>query len=162
MTRADYWDALDLRSLFPKPKDVLNVLNLFGKDLNGGPEALRVTLPETIEVLKTLYKSKKQLAMTLSNREDIDRNLARLLGVLFWIGVAAAILLSESRFADALLPLGTFLLSLSFMFSDPARGLFLSVVLQFVIKPFDVGDRFTVPSLGYPTLVGLQPTLLCA
>lgn len=49
-----------------------------------------------------------------------------------------------TELTDALLPLMTLLLSLSFMFANTAKTLLESFIFIVIVKPYDVGDRVNV------------------
>lgn len=111
-----------------------------------------VVFEEVVLIVAQIYKDRKSLYATLHDREDIASILTNGLGVLFWF---LMLLLSLSIFginmSNLLLPIGTGLLSLAFIFGESFKDLWQNFIFVWQVRPFDVGDRIVVGT--FPTLI---------
>eukprot|EP01117_Protostelium_nocturnum_P018586 TRINITY_DN7803_c0_g1_i1.p1 TRINITY_DN7803_c0_g1~~TRINITY_DN7803_c0_g1_i1.p1 ORF type:complete len:467 (+),score=112.05 TRINITY_DN7803_c0_g1_i1:165-1403(+) len=133
--------------IFGGEEPARKAFKIFDKDENG-----QVSFEEMIITVIEIYKDRETLFVTLYDRANVADILANMLRFFYWLVI---ILVSISIFdreiiKQALLPLGTAVLALAFVFGNSLRTIWEAILLIFVVKPFDVGDRVTLE--GYPTL----------
>ncbi|KAL7748728.1 hypothetical protein RI367_005882 [Sorochytrium milnesiophthora] len=134
----------DFADHFRTPADTKRVFELFDIEGNGN-----ITKRELRDALVGLYKEKKHLIQSKSDLVKVCRKLDRIFWcftLLMWS--LCVIVIWGGSLSSTLVPLGSFLLALSFAFGSTAKSLFESLVFIFGTHPYDVGDRVFIENVS--------------
>jgi small-conductance mechanosensitive channel len=98
--------------------------------------------------LQRIYKERKALTASLA---DMSSAIGKLDGVLLGIALIICIFIfllifNKTSTVESLVPVSTFVLGFSFIFSNSAKTLFESLIFIFATHPFDVGDLVLIDS----------------
>jgi small-conductance mechanosensitive channel len=97
--------------------------------------------------VRILLRDRKILAKTLQNRQSISGIIVTTMGTLAWIAIAIISLwILDVNYIASLVPLGTALLALSFVFGNSVKNAFEAFLFLFFVKAYDVGDRIGIDS----------------
>jgi small-conductance mechanosensitive channel len=108
---------------------------VFDKDQNGD-----ITFDELRETIKAIYQERKAIGKSLRDSSCVIRTLERILVMIVLIvTVLIGFAIFQSFALSSLVPLGSILLAMSFIFGQSARDTFESFVFIFVVHPFDTG-----------------------
>eukprot|EP00727_Mastigamoeba_balamuthi_P014169 m51a1_g9375 hypothetical protein (748) ;mRNA; f:200281-202887 len=109
----------------------------------------QVTVEDVSAVLLKMLSEHSMLLETLLDRRDIADIIDRIILVLFWfVVILCAIPLYGKSISSLLLPLSTSFLGFSFVFGGSLKSLYESIIVIFVIRPFDRGDRIKLLTTG--------------
>eukprot|EP01088_Endostelium_zonatum_P010974 TRINITY_DN246_c0_g2_i2.p1 TRINITY_DN246_c0_g2~~TRINITY_DN246_c0_g2_i2.p1 ORF type:complete len:736 (-),score=148.96 TRINITY_DN246_c0_g2_i2:231-2438(-) len=124
-----------------------NDFAIFDKNGDG-----RVTEIEVARIIRTVLVDRKKLRDTLFDRENMGAILNTVLTFLWvCIAVLGVLFIFRIDITEYLLPMGSFLLAVSFIFANSLKLMFEGFLEVFIVRPFDIGDRITME--GYPTLI---------
>mmetsp|Transcript_24926 Transcript_24926/g.53792 ORF Transcript_24926/g.53792 Transcript_24926/m.53792 type:complete len:735 (+) Transcript_24926:379-2583(+) len=102
-----------------------------------------------VKAIEQLFEDRRQLTLSLKNSRKVIRSLDK---YLFAVGAIVvfftALFLYHANFQD-LIPLTTFLMGLSFIFSESVKNSFNSIIYLFVVQPYDLGDILIVDDIRY-------------
>lgn len=142
-----YLEEEDFDQFFEYEDDVQAALRLF-------PRGQTIDLALITEAVHRVHKDRKSLYKTLFDRENAGKVLTYIITIFFAIiMVFVVMLIFELSITEYLIPLGTFFLGFSFIFGASLKNVWEGVVLIFAVRPFDIGDRITIPGTTYPTLI---------
>ncbi|KAL7750093.1 hypothetical protein RI367_004608 [Sorochytrium milnesiophthora] len=116
---------------------------------------------EMVEAVVQIYGECRDLA---KSRQDLTRVVAKLDNVLWGfsalISLVCTLLVFNVNITSILVPLGSFLVALSFSFGSTARNMFESLVFIFSMHPYDVGDRVFIDGFNLVvTEIGILTTV---
>lgn len=117
---------------------------LFDKDRNG-----TVTLREMQTTIMRIFKERRNLSESMS---DLSHALGQLNQILYAISFFITTLLSLPIFGvplSSVIPLTSFFLGLSFIFSGVAQQTFAAIIFIFVTHPYDSGDKIIIEEKTY-------------
>lgn len=108
-------------------------------------EKRTIRLKNLIELAKTLYSKRKDMLKTLNDRDSIFEKLEFIffLGVTY-IAVIILFWLFNKNFTVYFLGLGTSLLTVSWIFADMIKKVFICFIFVLIIRPFAIGDRVKI------------------
>ncbi|CAO3610465.1 unnamed protein product [Cunninghamella echinulata] len=140
------------RPFFKSDEETEQAFNTFDKDGNGD-----ISRKEFRDTVISIYEERALLSECI---KDTSQALGKIDIILFIIFLIVAIFICMStifgvNLYQILLPLGTFIMGLSFMFSETVKVAFQSIMFLFVTHPYDIGDvvyiddiRLTVFNMG--------------
>ncbi|KAI9308764.1 Mechanosensitive ion channel-domain-containing protein [Cunninghamella echinulata] len=140
------------RPFFKSDEEVEQAFNIFDKDGNGD-----ISRKEFRDTVIGIYEERALLSECI---KDTSQALGKVDIILFIVFLIIAIFVCMStifgvNLYQILLPLGTFIMGLSFMFSETVKVAFQSIMFLFVTHPYDIGDvvyiddvRLTVFNMG--------------
>mmetsp|Transcript_6362 Transcript_6362/g.13250 ORF Transcript_6362/g.13250 Transcript_6362/m.13250 type:complete len:903 (-) Transcript_6362:51-2759(-) len=104
-----------------------------------------------IGAIDEVYKKVRLLQSAVKNSSHIDKSYESLVNIAFYfiVGVIALQMLGLNPWS-LIVPLGAFLISLSFMIGDAAAQVFEGVLLILVRQPYDIGDRIAIAEVDEP------------
>jgi hypothetical protein len=113
-----------------------------------------VTLLAVNDVCVSVYRSRRNIANSLSDFGELRKSLIAVVDVLFWIGmvVVAQMILKidlESIFAPVL----TLIFAISFAVGSVVSNLFVAIGYVTFMLPYDVGDRVAI-GYGATKIIG--------
>jgi small-conductance mechanosensitive channel len=95
--------------------------------------------------VRVLFRDRKILAKTLQNRQSISGVIITTMDSVAWVVVALISLwILDVNYIASLVPLGTALLALSFVFGNSVKNAFEAFLFLFFVKAYDVGDRIGI------------------
>ncbi|KAL6055345.1 hypothetical protein QOT17_016793 [Balamuthia mandrillaris] len=142
--RRGYFTLHEIQSYWGETEKAKRVLDMFDLTRTG-----TVTREEVAAAIHKVPIERKRLASTLRDRESIGRVLGRVVSSVFWVIMFIFALLLFGVDSDTLLvPFGTVFLGLSFIFGNSLKNIWEAIIVIFINKPFQVGDRI---NLGQPT-----------
>ncbi|KAI9278952.1 Mechanosensitive ion channel-domain-containing protein [Phascolomyces articulosus] len=113
---------------------------VFDRDGNGN-----LTRREFRDTVLQIYKERKALSQSM---RDTGQALGKIDTMLLLISIVATVFISLGIFHvdlwQALVPLGSFLLALTFIFGNSCKNTFESVMFLFVTHPYDAGDYLLI------------------
>ncbi|KAI8143932.1 Mechanosensitive ion channel-domain-containing protein [Fennellomyces sp. T-0311] len=113
---------------------------VFDRDGNGN-----LTRREFRDTVLRIYKERKALAQSV---RDTSQALGKIDTMLLIISIISTVFISLAIFHvdlwQALVPLGSFLLALTFIFGNSCKNTFESVMFLFVTHPYDAGDYLLI------------------
>ncbi|KAI8089795.1 uncharacterized protein BX664DRAFT_333906 [Halteromyces radiatus] len=114
---------------------------VFDKDGNGD-----VTRREFRDTVVQIYRERKLLAQCI---RDTSQALGKIDWILFILVMVINVFLCLTAIFNvdlyqALVPMGTFIMGLSFMFSNTVKVAFESIMFLFVTHPYDAGDNVLI------------------
>ncbi|KAI7888946.1 Mechanosensitive ion channel-domain-containing protein [Mucor mucedo] len=131
-----YLDIFSFVPYFSEHDQATEAFKVFDKDGNGN-----VSRREFRDTVIQIYRERKSLAQSI---RDTSQALGKVDTILLVISslITVVICLSIFRvdFWAALIPFGTLLAALTFVFDTSARSLFAGILFQFVTHPYDSGD----------------------
>ncbi|KAF7725863.1 hypothetical protein EC973_009195 [Apophysomyces ossiformis] len=126
----------DFVPYFKSREEAAKAFSVFDKDKNGD-----LTRREFRDTVVMIYRERKALAQSM---RDTSQALGKIDMILLIITVIAVVFISLAVFHVniwlSLVPLGSFLLALTFVFGSSAETAFRSILFLFVTHPYDVGD----------------------
>ncbi|KAL6060815.1 hypothetical protein QOT17_013295 [Balamuthia mandrillaris] len=142
--RRGYFTLHEIQSYWGETEKAKRVLDMFDLTRTG-----TVTREDVVAAIRKVPIERKRLASTLRDREAIGRVLGRVVSSVFWVIMFIFALLLFGVDSDTLLvPFGTVFLGLSFIFGNSLKNIWEAIIVIFINKPFQVGDRI---NLGQPT-----------
>lgn len=128
-------------------KKVKALIKLFRPDRDGG-----LSLLDFVKSIDSVYKELRLFRAATANSSQIDVAFETIVNVGFYFIMAFIILAIMSIDPVALfLSLSSLLLSFSFMFSGASSKYFEGLLLIFVRRPYDIGDRVSVSDVNKDT-----------
>ncbi|KAG2224176.1 hypothetical protein INT45_001294 [Circinella minor] len=125
---------------FPNGDEAEKAFSVFDRDGNGN-----LTRREFRDTVLQIYKERKALSQSM---RDTSQALGKIDTMLFLISMASTIFIALAIFHvdlwQALVPLGSFLLALTFIFGNSCKNTFESVMFLFVTHPYDAGDYLLI------------------
>ncbi|KAI8070753.1 Mechanosensitive ion channel-domain-containing protein [Gongronella butleri] len=148
------------RPYFKDEEQTNNAFEVFDKDGNGD-----VTRREFRDTVVQIYRERKQLAQCVRDTSQalgkIDATIL-ILAEIVTLFICAMAIFNVDLYAS-LVPLGTFIMGISFMFSNTVKVAFESIMFLFVTHPYDAGDNvlidgvtLTVHNMGITGTVFIQ------
>ncbi|KAI8381304.1 uncharacterized protein BYT42DRAFT_613094 [Radiomyces spectabilis] len=129
-------DVHDFRPYFSSDEEAEKAFAVFDNDGNGN-----LTRREFRDTVLHIYKERKALAQSL---RDTGQALGKIDAMLLLISIIANIFICLAIFQvdvwHSLVPLGSCLLALTFVFGNTAKNTFESILFVFVTHPYDAGD----------------------
>eukprot|EP01117_Protostelium_nocturnum_P013323 TRINITY_DN495_c0_g1_i1.p1 TRINITY_DN495_c0_g1~~TRINITY_DN495_c0_g1_i1.p1 ORF type:complete len:769 (-),score=272.18 TRINITY_DN495_c0_g1_i1:339-2645(-) len=148
-----------LEPFFESQKEIKRVYGIFHLNYEEP-----ITLDDLTISLYDIFVEQISLFNAIHDRRDVLKILYLVVEVIFWCILGIFILVVFGiDLTDYFMPAATFTITLSFIFGDSIKTCWESTLFIFVMKPFEIGDRFTVAdSIGgkFPTLVVTRITLL--
>ncbi|KAI9308763.1 hypothetical protein BJ944DRAFT_155602 [Cunninghamella echinulata] len=131
------------RPYFKTEEETQRAYELFDKDGNGD-----ISRREFRDTVIGIYRERKSLAQCI---RDTSQALGKIDIIIFLIFLLINIFICIStifgvNLYQALIPLGTFIMGLSFMFSETVKVAFQSIMFLFVTHPYDAGDYCIIDS----------------
>jgi small-conductance mechanosensitive channel len=117
---------------------------MFDKDSNG-----TVSLREMQTTITRIFKDRRNLSESMS---DLSHALGQLNHILYGISFFVTMLFALPIFGVSLtsvIPLTSFFLGLSFIFSGVAQQTFAAIIFIFVTHPYDSGDKVIINDKTY-------------
>ncbi|KAI9029044.1 Mechanosensitive ion channel-domain-containing protein [Phycomyces nitens] len=129
-------DVSDFRPFFDTVEEAKSAFAVFDRDGNGD-----LTRREFRDTVVQIYRERKALAQSM---RDTSQALGKIDAMLLLISIIATVFVSLAVFNveiwHSLVPLGSFLLALTFVFGNTAKNTFESILFLFVTHPYDAGD----------------------
>ncbi|KAL0088603.1 Mechanosensitive ion channel-domain-containing protein [Phycomyces blakesleeanus] len=126
----------DFVPYFKTPEEAEKAFGVFDKDGNGN-----LTRREFRDTVLEIYRERKALSQSI---RDTSQALGKVDAMLFIVSSIATIFVCLAVFQvdiwQSLVPLGSFLLALTFVFGNTCKTIFESVLFLFVTHPYDAGD----------------------
>ncbi|CAO3597379.1 unnamed protein product [Absidia cylindrospora] len=150
------------RPYFKTEEQSKAAFDVFDRDGNGD-----VTRREFRDTVVQIYRERKLLAQCI---RDTSQALGKIDIILFILVMVINIFLCITavfnvNLYQALVPMGTFIMGLSFMFSNTVKVAFESIMFLFVTHPYDAGDNvliddttLTVHNMGITGTVFIRGT----
>lgn len=114
---------------------------------------VRITHSDAAAAIFHVFARRQALYLMLHDRGAISNVLHRFTGVIFWLLASVGVLVMfDVDVMSLLLPIGTSLLGLAFVFGSTAQRCFEGFILCFLVVPYAIGDRITVDG-GATTLI---------
>lgn len=130
----------DFYPYFPNRDDAQTAFNYLDKDGNGD-----LTKGEMVEKISSIYKERKDLSTALRDSTQAVGQLDKIfLCIAGFIGIWICLLFFNVDLWSLLVPFGSLILGLSFVFGSSAAELFSSVIFLFAMHPYDAGDRVVI------------------
>eukprot|EP01117_Protostelium_nocturnum_P007168 TRINITY_DN2571_c0_g3_i4.p1 TRINITY_DN2571_c0_g3~~TRINITY_DN2571_c0_g3_i4.p1 ORF type:complete len:637 (-),score=159.59 TRINITY_DN2571_c0_g3_i4:529-2439(-) len=99
---------------------------------------------EVVVAIYEIFKSRKSLFMTMDDREDIAKIITHTFKGVFWILMVIFVpIIFGVSFLDFIIPITSLVLALSFVFGDSIKSVWESFIFIFVVRPFEIGDKFS-------------------
>lgn len=137
-----YLDIFTFIPYFKERDQATEAFKVFDKDGNGN-----VSRREFRDTVVQIYRERKSLAQSI---RDTSQALGKIDTILLVISTMLTIVISLSifkvNFWSALIPFGTLLAALTFIFDTSAKALFTGILFQFVTHPYDSGDLVMIDS----------------
>ncbi|KAI8374423.1 Mechanosensitive ion channel-domain-containing protein [Radiomyces spectabilis] len=126
----------DFLPFFKTREEAEKAFAMFDKNGNGD-----LTRREFRDTVVQVYRERKALAQSM---RDTSQVLGKIDGMLLLVSMIATIFVSLAIFNvdiwRSLVPLGSMLLALTFVFGNTAKNTFESILFIFVTHPYDAGD----------------------
>ncbi|CAO3565991.1 unnamed protein product [Mortierella alpina] len=152
-------DELVVEDFFPyfdSEADAKEAFAIFDKDGDGD-----ISKREMKEKIFYIYKERKDLHTSL---RDLSQAVGKLdiifltLVAVVWILIILAI--SGTGILQNMVPFGSFLIAISFVFGNSLKTLFENIVFLFITHPYDSGDLVSIDAIDmYVREVGLNSTM---
>ncbi|KAI8637277.1 Mechanosensitive ion channel-domain-containing protein [Parasitella parasitica] len=130
----------DFEPYFKTAHEAKVAFDIFDRDGNGD-----ITRREFRDTVVQIYRERKDIAISL---RDTGQALGKIDYMLLAISLVALLLTSFAIFNvevwHSLVPLGSILLALTFVFGNTAKNTFESILFLFVTHPYDAGDYVLV------------------
>lgn len=129
------------RPYFKTEEQCIAAFEVFDRDGNGD-----VTRREFRDTVVQIYRERKLLAQCI---RDTSQALGKIDIILFILVMVINVFLCITAIFNvnlyqALVPMGTFIMGLSFMFSNTVKVAFESIMFLFVTHPYDAGDNVLI------------------
>ncbi|CAO3635676.1 unnamed protein product [Cunninghamella blakesleeana] len=129
------------RPFFNTEEETQKAFDVFDKDGNGD-----ISRREFRDTVVQIYRERKLLAQCI---RDTSQALGKIDIIIFIIFLLINVFICISaifgvNLYQILLPLGTFIMGLSFMFSETVKIAFQSIMFLFVTHPYDAGDNVII------------------
>ncbi|KAL6045361.1 hypothetical protein QOT17_022801 [Balamuthia mandrillaris] len=135
-----YFELKDVEILYGPTAKAERVYKIFDKANTG-----KVDRDEARSAIKLVLDERTQLFKTVRDRENIEKVLNRVLSTVFWVVMFVTILLVFGiSFESLLIPFGTVFLGLSFVFGNSLKNVWESIIVIFINRPFEAGDRINI------------------
>ncbi|KAL3810970.1 hypothetical protein ACHAXA_005386, partial [Cyclostephanos tholiformis] len=117
---------------------IKSLIRLFRPDRNGDLSRL-----DFVRSIDTVYKQLRLLRASIGNSAQIDLAFEKIVNCFFYffLSVCAVSILGIDLWTNFIIPLNAFFLGLSFLFGAAASNYFEGLLLIFVRRPYDIGDR---------------------
>ncbi|KAI9188668.1 hypothetical protein H9P43_000089 [Blastocladiella emersonii ATCC 22665] len=130
----------DLKPYIPSEQDCKEFFDLFDK--NSDKE---ISKREFRDVIVSIFKERRNLSESLGHLEMIVGRLnAICMGICCFISIFVWLLFFQVNASNILVSFTSVMVTGTFIFGNTARGAFESLILMFVIHPFDIGDRIAI------------------
>ncbi|GAN10256.1 calcium channel [Mucor ambiguus] len=130
----------DFEPYFKTAQDARLAFDIFDRDGNGD-----ITRREFRDTVVHIYRERKDIAISM---RDTGQALGKIDYMLLAISLVALLLTSFAIFNvevwHSLVPLGSILLAMTFVFGNTAKNTFESILFLFVTHPYDAGDYVLV------------------
>lgn len=130
----------DFEPYFKTAQDAKIAFDIFDRDGNGD-----ITRREFRDTVVHIYRERKDIAISM---RDTGQALGKIDYMLLAVSLVALLLTSFAIFNvevwHSLVPLGSILLALTFVFGNTAKNTFESILFLFVTHPYDAGDYVLV------------------
>ncbi|EPB89904.1 hypothetical protein HMPREF1544_03287 [Mucor circinelloides 1006PhL] len=130
----------DFEPYFKTAQEAKVAFDIFDRDGNGD-----ITRREFRDTVVHIYRERKDIAISV---RDTGQALGKIDYMLLAISLVALLLTSFAIFNvevwHSLVPLGSILLALTFVFGNTAKNTFESILFLFVTHPYDAGDYVLV------------------
>ncbi|RKP09703.1 Mechanosensitive ion channel-domain-containing protein [Thamnocephalis sphaerospora] len=131
LTVDDFYDCFDT------DRETKDAFAIFDRDDNGD-----VSRHEMRDVVMRVYKERKDLAAAL---RDLSQCVGKLDNILLTIALVIYVfmvmsIVSSTDVSKTVVPFGSLLVTLSFIFGQSAKNTFDSIIFVFVTHPYDTGD----------------------
>lgn len=130
----------DFEPYFKTAQEAKIAFDIFDRDGNGD-----ITRREFRDTVVHIYRERKDIAISM---RDTGQALGKIDCMLLAISLVALLLTSFAIFNvevwHSLVPLGSILLALTFVFGNTAKNTFESILFLFVTHPYDAGDYVLV------------------
>ncbi|ORX54537.1 hypothetical protein DM01DRAFT_265779 [Hesseltinella vesiculosa] len=148
------------RPYFKTEERATEAFEVFDRDGNGD-----VTRREFRDTVLQIYRERKLIAQCIRDTSQalgkVDTTILILAEIV--TGFICAMVIFQINLYAALVPLGTFIMGVSFMFSNTVKVAFESIMFLFVTHPYDAGDNvlidgvtLTVHNMGITGTVFIQ------
>ncbi|CAO3592882.1 unnamed protein product [Absidia cylindrospora] len=129
------------RPYFKTEEQCTAAFEVFDRDGNGD-----VTRREFRDTVVQIYRERKRLAQCI---RDTSQALGKIDIIFFILAMVISVFLCLTAIFNvnlyqALVPMGTFIMGLSFMFSNTVKVAFESIMFLFVTHPYDAGDNVLI------------------
>ncbi|KAI7871625.1 hypothetical protein BDF14DRAFT_1762994 [Spinellus fusiger] len=129
-------EVTDFLPFFESLEEAKKAFAFFDKDGNGD-----LTRREFRDTVVQIYKERKALSQSM---RDTSQALGKINAMFLLLSGIATVFISLAIFNvdvwPALVPLGSFLLAMTFVFGNTAKNTFESILFLFVTHPYDAGD----------------------
>ncbi|KAI9313484.1 hypothetical protein BX666DRAFT_1976981 [Dichotomocladium elegans] len=133
-------DVNHFKPYFPSQEEAEKAFAVFDKDGNGN-----LTRREFRDTVLYIYKERKALAQCV---RDTSQALGKIDMLLLVFSIVIDLFISLAIFHvdlwHALVPFGSCLVALSFIFGDTCKNTFENVIFLFVTHPYDAGDYLLI------------------
>eukprot|EP00571_Detonula_confervacea_P004055 CAMPEP_0172329148 /NCGR_PEP_ID=MMETSP1058-20130122/60728_1 /TAXON_ID=83371 /ORGANISM="Detonula confervacea, Strain CCMP 353" /LENGTH=1223 /DNA_ID=CAMNT_0013046305 /DNA_START=38 /DNA_END=3710 /DNA_ORIENTATION=- len=117
---------------------IKSLIRLFRPDRQGNLSRL-----DFVKSVDTVYKNLRLLRASIANSAQIDFAFERIINCFFYffLAIVAVAILGFNDIWTAFLSFNTVFLAFSFLFGSAASNYFEGLLLIFVRRPYDIGDR---------------------
>jgi hypothetical protein len=123
------------------------LIKLFRPDRKGF-----LTKLDFVSSIDDVYKDFRLFRAGLANSSSVDDSFETIVNILFYIIVAVVVLVIVGfKTWEPLLSFSTFFFSFSFMFGPASSKYFEGLLLIFVRRPYDIGDKIALSDPGNDT-----------
>ncbi|RKP25044.1 Mechanosensitive ion channel-domain-containing protein, partial [Syncephalis pseudoplumigaleata] len=149
----------DFYRCFASRHEAEEAFSIFDRDDNGD-----LSRREMRDVMQRVYKERKDLAFAL---RDLSQCVGKLDNILLSMALLIYVfmvlnIVSGKNVTTTVLPFGSLLVALSFIFGQSAKNTFDSIIFVFVTHPYDTGDLVYVDTHQMVVEnVGLLTTTFC-
>ncbi|KAK9863795.1 hypothetical protein WJX84_010731 [Apatococcus fuscideae] len=135
----------DLEHFYMTPKEAREAFEML--DISGDGQ---ITLAEIRDSIVSIYRERRNLAMTLKDTKTVVNKIERILGVLLHIVfIFFYLLIFNVDLSQVWITLTSVVVAFSFIFKTAASNLYQSVMFLFAIHPLDVGDALLIDTVYY-------------
>jgi len=132
----------DFEPYFASVEEAETAFAVFDKD--GNHDLSRREMRDTV---LAIYKERKALAQSVRDTgQALGKVDAMLLIVSFFCTIFTTLTIFNVDIWRSLVPLGSFMLALTFVFGNTAKNTFESILFLFVTHPYDAGDYVIIDS----------------
>ncbi|KAK9786905.1 hypothetical protein WJX73_008469, partial [Symbiochloris irregularis] len=110
----------------------------------------KVSLGDMREAVLAIYKSRKNLALTLQDSKTVIAKLELIFGtVLHVLAFFVYLIIFQVDINKVYVTLSSIILAFAFVFGNNIRNLYESVIFLFVVHPYDVGDVLLIDGVWH-------------
>jgi hypothetical protein len=141
-------DDADLKEILTRAQELFHLPTELDPDYT----STAVTLPMMNDICISVYRSRRNIASSLSDFGELRKSLIAVADVLFWIAmVVVAQMILKIDLESVFAPVLTLIFAISFALGPMVSNVFVAIGYVSFMLPYDVGDRVAI---GYgPTKI---------